>query len=369
MPETDPTPPKPVAKRAVVTRRTVLGAAIATSATVAPMTAARAAGPPPAGLHRIDMHAHLLPPDYRKALLAAGYITVGGYPTPTWSPSAALEFMGRYGIQTQVLSVSDPAVTFQSGAKARNLARYCNTYAADLIRKHPTRFGALAVLPMPDVLGSLAEIRYALDHLKLDGVGLLSSYNGVYLGDLRFEPVMAELNRRGAYVFVHPAAPPASNKPELPLPDFLYEFTFDTTRAAANLMYTGTIKRYPRIRFQLAHAGGTVPFLAKRLSLLDSVELPDIVTDLLPDVPAHIRGFYYDTALSPAASAMKSVLEVTGRDHIVFGSDWPFSALTLQGSGDPQPQLNDTFTSPQRLQIERRNALRQLPRLARALHD
>lgn len=347
-------------------RRRLLATAAA-SAALLPMAAASKAAAAPQGPYRIDMHAHYLPPDYRKALLKAGYITVGGYPTPTWSPEAALEFMDRYRIQTQVLSVSDPAVTFAKGAEARNLARYCNDYAAALIKRQPTRFGALAVLPMPDVAASLAEIRYALDVLKLDGVGLISSYDGVYLGDPRFEPVMAELNRRGAYVFIHPAAPPSSNKPELLLPDFLYEFTFDTTRAATVLMYSGTIKRYPKIRFQLAHAGGTVPFLANRLALLENVGLPDPVTGVLPDVSGHIRGFYYDTALSPAPSAMKSVLEVTSRDHIVFGSDWPFSALTLRGSGDPQPRLSDTFTDPQRLQIERSNALKQLPRLAALL--
>ncbi|MEV0663786.1 amidohydrolase family protein [Actinomadura luteofluorescens] len=357
----------PDANKSLMTRRTVLGAAIATSATLAPLTGARAAAPSTAAPYRIDMHAHFLPPDYRNALLAHGYVTVGGYPTPQWSPERAQEFMGRYGIQTQVLSISDPGVSFLSGDQARQLARYCNEYAAGLLADKPTTFGGLAVLPMPDVAASIAEVKYALDHLKLDGVVLLSSYNGVYLGDLRFEPLMAELARRNAYVFVHPAAVPASNKPELPLPDFLYEFTFDTTRAATNLMYTGTIKRYPTIRFQLAHAGGTVPFLAKRLALINGFSLPDPISKVLPDVPAHIRGFYYDTALSPASSAMKSVLEVTARDHIVFGSDWPFSELTLQGKGDPQPQLSDTFTGSQRLQIERSNALRQLPRLAKAL--
>ncbi|MCD0449441.1 amidohydrolase [Actinocorallia sp. API 0066] len=346
-------------------RRRLLATAAASAALLP--RASKASAAPPQGPFRIDMHAHCLPPDYRKALLKAGFLTVGGYPTPTWSPEAALEFMARYRIQTQVLSVSDPAVTFLKGAEARNLARYCNEYAAALVAKQPTRFGALAVLPMPDVVASLVEIRYALDVLKLDGIGLLSSYDGVYLGDPRFEVVMAELNRRGAYVFVHPAAPPPENKPALLIPDFLYEFTFDTTRAATAMMYSGTIKRYPKIRFQLAHAGGTVPFLANRLALLENIGLPDLVKPVLPDVSGHIRSFYYDTALSPAPSAMKSVLEVTPRDHIVFGSDWPFSALTLGGSGDPQPRLSETFSDSQRLEIERSNALRQLPRLASLL--
>jgi 6-methylsalicylate decarboxylase len=83
---------------------------------------------------------------------------------------------------------------------------------------------------------------------------LLSAYHGAYLGDPRYDPLMAELNRRHAYVFVHPAAIPDGAKPVLPLPDFLEEFAFDTTRAATMMMLTGVTQRYPDIRFQLAHA-------------------------------------------------------------------------------------------------------------------
>lgn len=325
------------------------------------------------GLHRIDLHAHFLPPEYRASLLAQGYATIGGYPTPEWSPERALDFMGRYDIQAQVVSVSDPGVSYLSGVEARDMSRYCNSYAADLIRQHPTRFGAFAVLPMPDVSASIAELAHALDDLGLDGVVLLSAYDGVYLGDPRFEPLMAELARRHAYVFIHPAAVPTGSKPGLPLPDFLYEFTFETTRAAAQLMYSGTLQRHPTIRFHLAHAGGTVPFLSYRLGLFAEAMLPgaklssDEPNIERLDIPGAIRNLFYDTALSPTPAAMKSVLEASTREHIVFGSDWPFSELLFTASGDPQPQLAQTFGPTERMEIERGNAMRELPRLAGAL--
>lgn len=252
------------------------------------------------------------------------------------------------------------------------MARYCNTYAADLFKTHPTRFGAFAVLPMPDVAASIAELDFALDQLKLDSVVLLSAYDGVYLGDPRFEPLMAALNRHRTYVFVHPAGLPDDAKPDLPLPDFLYEFPFDTTRAATLLMYSGTLKRYPDIRFQLAHAGGTIPFLAHRLGILSKTDAADLFPPGVPrpsimDVADLVKTFFYDTALNPAPSAMRSVLAAGRKEHVVFGSDWPFSALTLTGSGDPQPELDQTFTTEERLQVERGNALRELPRLAHAM--
>lgn len=353
-------------------RRRLLGAAAASGLLAAAVPAGAAAAGAPSGTYRIDMHAHFLPADYRAALLSHGYLTVGGYPTPQWSPEAALDFMGRYGIAAQALSISDPGVSFLHGKEARDMARYCNTYAAQLIKDHPTRFGGFAVLPLPDVAASIAELDYALNTLKLDGVVLLSSYDGLYLGDPRLEPLMAALDRHQAYVFVHPASVPDTDKPKLPLPDFLYEFTFDTTRAATMLMYTGTLKRYPGIRFQLAHAGGTIPFLAHRLGILSKTGLAGLFPPGVPrpsafDVAALIKTFFYDTALSPAKTDMSSVLAAGRQDHIVFGSDWPFSELTLTGSGDPQPELDQTFTTGDRLQIERNNALRQLPRLAQAV--
>ncbi|MFZ2242811.1 MAG: amidohydrolase family protein, partial [Gordonia amarae] len=315
---------------------------------------------------------HFLPPEYRAALLDHGHYTIGGYPTPAWSPESAIDFMDRWGIQAQALSVSDPGVGFLKAKDARDMARYCNTYAAKLFRTHGKRFGAFATLPIPDVAASLKEIEYALDVLKLDGVTLLSAYNGVYLGDPRFEPIMAALNRRKAFVFMHPAAIPANAKPNLPLPDFLQEFTFDTTRAATLLIAGGTLQRYPGIRFQLSHAGGTVPFLSWRLGVLAATPVGDLWPKGAPrpaalDVQRWIRNFYYDTALSASEPAMRAVLAVTDRSHIVFGSDWPFSQMVFTGSGDPAPGLSSVFTAEQRYEVEHINPLRQLPRLKSAL--
>ncbi|WP_040866687.1 amidohydrolase family protein [Nocardia exalbida] len=366
--------------RRKMSRRGALGGAFAGTlgaaamATVARATPLRTRQPAPSGTYRIDLHAHFLPPDYRAALLEHGHVTIGGYPTPDWSPERALAFMDYYGIQAQALSVSDPGVSFLRGKEAADMARYCNTYAAGLLRDHPERFGAFAVLPMPDIPASIAEAVYALDELRLDGVVLLSAYDGVYLGDPRFEPLLIALNQRNAYVFVHPAAIAADAKPKLPLPDFLEEFTFDTTRAATLMMATGMTQRYPNIRFQLAHAGGTLPFLSHRISVASQTVIGELWPEDLPrpsllDTQRQIGNFYYDTALSGSAAAMASVLAVSKRDHVVFGSDWPFSALTLPQSGthDPAPGLSDIFDADQRMEVERINPLRQLPRLAAAV--
>lgn len=325
---------------------------------------------PPGG--RIDLHAHHIPPVYRAALLAAGMPTIGGYPTPVWTPERAIGMMDSFGIGTQVLSLSDPGVSFLSGEKAKTLARQVNEYTAELVKDRPDRFGGYAVLPLPDMAASLDELVYALDVLKLDGVALLTSYGGANIATPQFDALWAEINRRKAFVFMHPATLSAEDKPSYVLPDFLVEFTFETTRFATVALNTGLTTRYPDLRVQLAHAGGAFPFLSYRVSVLQNgagnqlFKDPDSLNGVLP--AAQTKGFYYDTALNPAPAAMRSILEISDVSHILFGSDWPFTELLFTvPSKDPQPPLSVTFNRDQRAAVERANALHLLPTLAARL--
>ncbi len=119
-----------------------------------------------------------------------------------------------------------------SGRIATSLARRMNELCADLVRGHPGRFGAFATLPLPDVDAALAELAYSLDELHLHGVVLLTNYDGYYLGDPRFDHLFAELDRRGAVVFVHPQSPPGQEMSHLGLPEAMLDVCFDTTRTA-----------------------------------------------------------------------------------------------------------------------------------------
>src|SRR5205823_12202954 len=103
----------------------------------------------------------------------------------------------------------------------------------------PDRFGHFASLPLPDVDGALAELARALDELGSDGVAIETNANGVYLGDARYQPLWAELDRRAAAVFVHPTPPPPPEDISLGRPRPMLEFLFDTARAASDLAFTG----------------------------------------------------------------------------------------------------------------------------------
>jgi predicted TIM-barrel fold metal-dependent hydrolase len=318
-------------------------------------------------LNRIDVHHHILPPEYVQALADIGITESAGIPLPDWNAENALDVMDRLGIKTAITSISYPGVYFGDIAFARDLARRCNEISARLISDHSQRFGAFAVLPLPDVKASLLELEYALDTLRLDGVTLLSSIGKEYLGDLSFDALHSELNRRRAVVFVHPAVPPGSDVPKLILPPSLIEFTFDTTRAAASLLFSGTLERYPDIRFILSHAGGTVPYLAWRISLGEW--LPKIGEKVPRGVITYLKSLYYDTALSTSSYTLRSLQELIDISHIVFGSDYPFLPEPLVAATISDFQSYVGFTGQDRGVIEWGNALSLFPRLRPALFN
>lgn len=303
---------------------------------------------------RIDVHAHDIPDFYRAAAAAAGRRPAVSSGLPAWSPERALEVMDASAIATAILSVSAPGVHFGDDAAARALARRCNEYKAECARRWPGRFGGFAALPLPDVAGALAEIDYALDALKLDGIGLFSSYDGRYLGDPMFEPILERLNARSAVAFVHPVLNPLLRDLAIDLPAFVVEYVFDTTRAAANLIFSGALERHPNIRFILAHGGGALPFLAFRLAqspLIDPARLGSFDPER---VAALIRRFYVDTALVAHPAPLAALAAVTGPERILFGSDWPFAPAAVTATS--------VAGVPDAARIER-NALALFPRL------
>lgn len=267
---------------------------------------------------RIDTHQHLIPPAYRKILDDQG-LTAGGWPTPAWDPQAALAMMDKEDIATGVLSLSSPGSHLADDAEGRSVARMVNEYNADLVAKHPLRFGMFACLPLPDVEGALAELAYAFDTLKADGVVLLSNAQGRYLGDPHFEPLWAELDRRSAVVFIHPAEPPIKMLKGMPSP--LLDFPFDTTRTAIHMVANGVMKRHPDLRVILSHGGGFLPYAAYRF--LGAAQFnPGITAD---DIMAGMKLFYFDTALSSTPTSLPSLLAFADPQRITFGSDFPFA--------------------------------------------
>lgn len=316
--------------------------------------------------HRIDVHHHILPPEYLTALSKVGVTNVGRVSFPTnWSVETALGVMDRQGIATAITSISAPGVYFGDRAFARDLARRCNEISARLVRDRPQRFGAFAVVPLPDVDAALREMEYALDTLKLDGIVLLASVGDQYQGDPEFDALYAELHRRKTVVFIHPNVPPGYTVPKLTLPAPLIDFIFDTTRAVTNLVYSGTLEKYPDISFILSHAGGAVPYLAWRIALFKNL-IPSM-GDKVPQEPiTYLKRLYYDTALSAVPYALRSLQELVDPAHILFGSDYPFAPEPITAVSVKGLNTYEGFDAQARAAIERDNGLRLFPRLRSA---
>jgi len=310
---------------------------------------------------RIDVHFHYLSPEYREKMIDAVGGSPDGFAAPQWNAEAALAMMDRMGIATGMLSVSSPGVHFGNDAKARVLARSVNEFAARTIADHRGRFGGFASLPLPDVDGALLEIAYALDTLKLDGVVMLTNFNGVYLGDKRLDPVFDELNRRGAVIFIHPTSPICWQQSALGYPRPMIEFTFDSTRAVVNLIFSGTTTRCPKLRFIVPHAGGTLPFLARRIGMFSRGLIGNAKNPV--DTEEHLRRLYYDLAGSPGSNALAPLLEMTERSHILYGSDYVHTPEAVVSAHLAELLSSKLLSAEDFRAIARGNALGLFPRL------
>lgn len=315
-----------------------------------------------APIGRIDVHHHLIPPAFTAAMEARGIKEVASTPLPKWTPEASLAVMDECHIRTAITSLSAPGVYFGDRQEARDLARACNEYAAEMQVRHPGRFGNFAVLPMPFTDDACAEAVYALDVLKADGIVLLGSTEGKFLGDPAFDELMAELNRRQAIVFEHPNIHATSTEVDLAIPAFMVEFMCDTTRAATNLILSGTMEKYPDIRWILSHAGGFLPFVAWRISLANN--FPEFAEKAPHGVLTYIKRFYYDTALSPSPYAMAALRELVDPSHILFGSDFPFAPRPLIGVEVANLEALTIFDDDAKAGIDRGHALGLFPRHA-----
>lgn len=312
---------------------------------------------------RIDVHLHIIPKFYQEAVYEAGLGPARRAGYPDYSPELAIELMDANDIEVALTSVAQPGVQFAEAVAGRLLARRLNEYAAELMARWPRRLGAFALVPMRDIDDAVKEIDHALGTLKCHGVCLFASYGEKFLGDPVLDPVLEVLDAHGAAVFVHPTLHPSSRKLDLPWPAMLMEYVFDTTRAAVNLLLSGRLERYPRIKFILAHAGGTLPYFAWRIGALPQVD------ETLPQWPrarleAGLRQFWYDNALSCGATTMGALKTVAAPDRILFGSDWPFVPRGLVAEEVATHMAPGLHTAEERAAIDRGNALKLFPQLA-----
>lgn len=309
---------------------------------------------------RVDVHHHLMPPNY---IAAAGDERLfRDSPSKLrmpleWTPQRSLEEMDRHGIETAITSIATPGVWFGDNAAGRRLARECNEYATRMAEDHPGRFGVFASLPLPDVDGCLREIEHAFDKLRADGVVLMTSVENKWLGEPAYAPVFDELNRRKAVVYVHPTVADCCRNLIPRVAAAVIEFPMDTTRAIVSLLYSGTFARCPDIRFIFSHSGGMLPFVAARVARLPALE-PELASRVPNGAMAELKKLYYEICSATSPMAMSALMHLVAVSQILFGTDYPWRVAA------PTVEEFDAYElgAKDRKAINRGNALRLFPR-------
>ena len=307
---------------------------------------------------RVDVHHHFFPPGYLDKIEEV----VGNKPSPLmtgWSAAGVLDHMDKTGVATAILSMSPWGPHFKDAAQARALARVCNDYAAQTSRDHPGRFGLFAAMPLPDIDGALAEIAYAFDTLKADGVGLMTSYGGKWPGDPLFAPVWEELNRRKAVAYFHPNTPECCAGLVPGAQPSMLEWPYDTGRTVVSLLLGGALVKYPDIKWIFSHAGGPVPALSGRIVNMtrNRKDLPQIAPQ---GVMHELTRLHYDTANASFAPTLAALFKFVPPSQVLFGSDYPYYTLE-----ENVGLLADyPLTQAERQAINRGNAARLMPRFA-----
>ncbi|GAA0906223.1 MULTISPECIES: amidohydrolase family protein [Streptomyces violaceusniger group] len=311
----------------------------------------------------VDVHAHFTPPateEQRHTAWTAMRELCFLAPQPYhWTVEGALRSMDRTGVAMQLLSAVP---------QTHDALRTSNDYGAELVTEHPGRFGLLAALPTDDPQAALTEITRAEAALRPDGWAVSTTYNGINLSDRVLEPVWEELNRRSAVVFVHPDT---TKRPELGLPTPLVEVAFDTTRTIVAMLYQGMFRRYPDVRFVLAHCGGALPGLSGRLRLLGTEAWVPAGDQFTPEeIAEQLSRLYLDTAASGTDANLAAALTMVPVDHIVYGGDAgvPCSDDRTLSANITALRKSSIITSAQAELIGRR-ALELFPAIARRSAD
>jgi predicted TIM-barrel fold metal-dependent hydrolase len=335
-----------------------LGAAGAAAALPAPAVRAQDARA------LIDTHHHFYPPSYLQMQKDyEGKRNIPPYPGVfDWTPARAIENMDKNGIRTAVISLaSTPGLWFDTGAEeAAKIARVCQDFAAEMRRDYPGRVGVFAPLSMMNVDVTLKEIEYVFDTLKADGINLQTNYGDKWLGDPAYKPVLEELNRRKAVIYVHPLVAACCGRLSVGAFPAVIEVPHDTTRTVTSLLLSGSFARYRDIKWIFSHAGGTVPMLAGRIDAFygKSPKAAEIAPD---GIMRELARLHYDTANATSVPAMAALLKLVPVSQVTYGTDWPYFAL------DQNKDLQKLGLSAADVQaIESGNATRLIPRLKAA---
>jgi len=286
----------------------------------------------------IDFHNHYYPPRYMAALQSGASsvrVTVDSEGNPVLHYPGDFnvavrghrdlayreDVLDQLGVDRQVVTLTTPGTHVETPSRAAELASLVNDEFREAMDTRGRHFTALATLPLNDPAASVRELVRACRELRMPGAMLFSNVNGAALSDKRYWPLYEAANDLGAVLYIHPTHPVGVEAMQeywlMPLVGFL----FDTTLAAASLVFAGVPERFPRIRWALCHLGGAIPYLAERLDRgFDAFR--DCRANIQRPPSTYLKEFYFDT-VNFNQGALQLAITFAGADHILAGSDYP----------------------------------------------
>lgn len=317
----------------------------------------------------IDVHTHPIVPAWRSAIAKAtgqspDDLKMYQAPVPQWTAARHIENMDKHGITGSVLSI--PLVAnLATGSQAKTLVRKINEEMANAVSEYPGRLGAFGVLPLDNIDAALEETAYMLDVLKFEGIGIGTNYAGHYLGDPYFDPLLSELNRRTTVLFAHSSTPPGYKPDSTALDPSMIEIMFDTTRMLLNMVLSGAKRRFSDLKIISTHGGGTMPYLAGRVSVIEPLIGAGAgrATMAGRDILADLATFYFDLTAATFPGSLDAIRRLVPVSRLLFGSDWP-----MMPADEIPPALKnlnsyDNFSNEMRVDILAKNAVDLLPGL------
>ena len=272
----------------------------------------------------VDVHTHIITPEYLEVLKAHGAELEETFPLPKWDIGRHIAFMDSMGIRTAVLTMPAPQPYYGDAEESARCIRQVNEMSARVKQQYPGRFRFCAALPLPDVDAAIREAVYALDTLGADGVKLATNSRGQYLGDEALDPLMEVLNERHAVIIIHPHRPtPYPEEIIATSPLAMYEYPAETTRAVVNMLARNVLVRYPNLKVVVPHCGSFLPLALPRLKSI----LPAMVKQGYKqpiDWEGNLSRLYFDLAGNPAIEVLRTLLTITTPDRILYGSDYPY---------------------------------------------
>lgn len=278
----------------------------------------------PLSAQTVDVHTHIIVPEYLEVLKAHGAELEETFPLPAWSAERHLAFMDSADIRTAVLTLPAPQPYYNNVEESAACIRRVNEISAAVKRQYPDRFRFCASLPLPDIDAAIREAVYALDTLKADGIKLATNSRGQYVGDEELDPLMSVLNERHAVIILHPHRPtPYPEGIVATTPLAMYEYPAETTRAVVNMLARNILVRYPHLKVVVPHCGSFLPLALPRMQSILPAMIGQGYMQLI-DWEGNLSRLYFDLAGNPTAEVLHSLLTITSPEHILYGSDYPY---------------------------------------------